>query len=177
MTLNEAYEAYQNKQTPDNYELFGEALMKFIKATVLIKFGTRQPDFIDDTCGEIILHVFEKLPLYRKDKAQFSTWVYMLAVHKGIDGIRREGRNPTTPFTGLESDEPELEWINKVALLKLQKGLTVPENRLVDLKLQGLEQGEIARELGVEEETVKKRWTRLQERLRTLVGGNQAKGA
>lgn len=170
MKLNEAYANYVNNKTSDNYEVLGKALLSFVSATTRQNFkGQANADELEDIAGNAIIKVLEKLGSYRSE-AQFHNWVTTIVKNEGVYYMRKEAKRMEQGYVGSESYEQGPTLNQKILIEQLVSKLDPPERVFTQLFLEGLSHEEIAKELKITEDAAKKRWGRIQERLRTHAG-------
>lgn len=165
--LNKTYLTYRNNPTSDNYEALGAGLLSFVKATIANQFS-RYFTSLEDAVGEACLEIIKDLPGYDLTKGSFTNWVYGVTCHTCLDMLRKEkGR--------MEEDIEEGNKIisnfgveDKLIVRSLMGKLSPHEKRIVEMKMYGLSNEEIAQEIGTTEGYVKIKWNRILERLRTL---------
>ena len=165
MNLNESYTTWVNNPTPENYEVFGHDLLSYIKGR--IRKVRRLPyDLKVEMPVDVVIRVLAEIQQYDAAKSPFSVWVNYKIEHVVADLTtayfdRREhglfdNREAPDDYRGIEA---------KILLKRLMETLSVEEQRLVHLKLEGYGGEEIAAELGVSHEVVRKRWERIQKKL------------
>jgi RNA polymerase sigma factor (sigma-70 family) len=172
--LNEAYQAHKDNPTSENYEALGLALMTFIEATIVRTHGSQFRE-LEDAVGEACLKVFEGLSSFDSKKSGFSTWVYTVTEHACIDALRRRnGQQEEELDTATLNDQSYDFYKDMDARLDLEKRvkeLSKEEQELVELKMHGFSNDEIAAELDTTENAVKGQWKRITLKLRTPLGG------
>jgi len=66
----------------------------------------------EDLAQEVFIEVYRSIPKFRED-AQLSTWIYLIAVNKSLDFVRKKQRKKRFAFVlslaGFGDDEKELE--------------------------------------------------------------------
>lgn len=172
--LNETYQKYKDNPTSDNYEEFGKALMSFIAATIVRTHGSQFSE-LDDAVGEACVKVFEGLPSFNSERSGFSTWVYTVTCNACVDTLRKRNgqQEETLDLSVLESQSYDFykDTDSRIDLEKRIKKLSKEERELVEMKVHGFSNAEIAAELDTTEGYVKVKWGRVTEKLRTLGGG------
>jgi RNA polymerase sigma-70 factor, ECF subfamily len=125
----------------------------------------------EDLTAQTFLAALESLPRYRDD-GHFAAWLFAIARRKTVDYYRQQRR--LVPIAAAEmlpsqEDDPPTEAIHsesRAALTRLLAALSREERDLLDLRyVAGLKFSEIARLLERKEDTVKKIFYRLIERL------------
>jgi RNA polymerase sigma factor (sigma-70 family) len=173
--LNQTYQAYQDNPTSENYEALGSALMTFIEATIVRTHGSQFRE-LEDAVGEACLKVFEGLPSFNSERSGFSTWVYTVTENACIDTLRKRNGQQEEELDTATLNEQSYDFYNdmdaKLDLEKRIKKLSKDEQELVELKMHGFSNEEIAAELDTTVDGVKGQWKRLQQKLRTQGGGD-----
>lgn len=127
-----------------------------------------QPGEIDDLAQEVFARVWKRLDEYRGEAA-LETWVYRFCCWTMLDALRQ--RRPHTPLSGIDEEpqtEEEAEALDDVILLAAVADLPADQSQVVTLKqLEGLSFPEIGERLDLSPNTVKTRYYRALERLRT----------
>jgi RNA polymerase sigma factor (sigma-70 family) len=75
------------------YKKYRTLLKKYVK----YKCNSSNDD-IDDNVSEILIKVFQKIPLYDKNKSSFNTWVITIAKNHMID----QSRKVTTTYSNID---------------------------------------------------------------------------
>lgn len=171
MKLNEAYASYQNDKSEGNYEVFGKSLLAFVNSSAKQQFSTSVQGDIEDIAGNAVIRVLEKLDTYQS-KAPFYAWVARIVYNEGQRLLHKEASRPEQAYTGMESYNPGPSLHDKITLEQMAKHLAHPERVLLQAKLEGVSDKEIARDMRVPVGTIKSRWNKLKAELRTLGGGN-----
>lgn len=171
MQLSDAFAAYfADTDNKDNYEIFGEALLEYVKrSTTQLYKGQAQPNELEDIAGNSIIRVLENLKSYKGD-AKFHNWVTAIIFNEGQRLISKEAARQEQAYTGTENYNPGPSMNDRIALEQIVTKLNPPERVLVRLKMEGLEEVEIAEELDIPLGTVKSRWNTLRDKMRTLSG-------
>jgi RNA polymerase sigma factor (sigma-70 family) len=165
MNLNESYTTWVNNPTPENYEVFGHDLLSYIKGR--IRKVRRLPyDLKVEMPVDVVIRVLAEIQQYDAAKSPFSVWVNYKIEHVVADLTtayfdRREhglfdNREAPDDYRGIEA---------KILLKRLMETLSVGEQQLVHLQLEGLEDHEIAEKLQIPIGTVKSRWHYLKKKL------------
>jgi RNA polymerase sigma factor (sigma-70 family) len=169
MNLNESYSQYISNPNIETYESFGAALLKYIKSLVWTFFKGKL--VIEDAVGESIIQVLEDLDTYEADKASFAVWVKQVVDTTCLDMIRKKMNRREQAYIGNENHDPTIRQHGKLILKELVGRLELNDRVLVQYKLDGLSDGEIAGALNIPVGTVKSRWSSVKNKLRTLGGG------
>jgi RNA polymerase sigma factor (sigma-70 family) len=167
MKLNEAYNNWKLAPSQENYEIFGKQLLKYV--TSLVQKNVNIKSYLrEEIIGDSLIRVLEKESLYNPEKgATFATFVRMIIDNVLSEQLQEfkdqaenqlfEGNLGHNPYKGIEA---------KILLKQLMETLSVGERRLAELQLEGLEDEEIASELGIPVGTVWSRWNRIKEKMR-----------
>lgn len=147
--------------------ILGENLYHYIQGIVRKEFPKWQ-EYLEDGVGEASHEIFKSLDSFNKAKGSFKQWVYGVTVYTCRDLLRKRGRRREIQYYGHEDAVEHPRHEVKLALRKLREGLTPEDNELIDFKLHGATNEEIAVEMNTTEDGVKGRWKRLCEELRTL---------
>jgi RNA polymerase sigma factor (sigma-70 family) len=165
MNLNEAYTNWATNPTSENYEAFGKDLLIYVKGRIRKVRGVAR-EIRDEMPINVVIRVLSELSQYNPARSPFTVWVNYKIDHVAADMTTNafdkreyellEGHEAPDPYRGIEA---------KILLKRLMETLSVEEQRLVHLKLEGYGGEEIAAELGVSHEVVRKRWERIQKKL------------
>ena len=167
MTANEAYQQYIDNPTSENYEELGKALIPWIEAIVAKVFGERVHS-LQDAVGDALYNVLAKLTSFDSNKNSFHMWVYATTYNACIDELRHHSDRKEIRLVDIDgTTEP----VDRLFLKSLIAQLSERERELVELKMDGVPNEDIAQELGFATQTVKNKWGLLQQKLRTQVGG------
>ena len=139
---------------------------------------TGSPEDAADLTQEVFLRLWRGLEGFQ-GRSALSTWLYRLTSNAAVDLLRREGRRSALPLETGEGEAlqipdpgptPEGALERQEEREAVRRGLAAlsPDHRQVLLlrELEGLSYREIARELGLEEGTVKSRIARARLALR-----------
>ncbi len=172
-TNEEAYRAWAAAITArddDAVEETSEALYKILRryATSIVYNVLRQRD--SDLITDIVAHAFEKAHQFRGE-SKFMTWFYRLAYNMCLRELERRRARA----------EVSLEMLQHLAVLGLEshalaridwdrfyKRLQKSECQLLNLKLYGFEEKDIACALKIGVKAVNQRWLRLRRKLQRL---------
>lgn len=154
-------------------EELGEALYHYIKLVIRKQFPkwARYLLIDSDGIGEAAHNIFARIDKYDSTKGSFAQWTYGVTCNACIDLLRQRRGRGEVQYFGNENPVFSDGHSAKLYLQQLRSQLTEEENELIDLKLNGFANDGVAQSLGIELEAMKKRWTRLQDKLRTLLGG------
>jgi RNA polymerase sigma factor (sigma-70 family) len=118
-----------------------------------------------------------------RGESLFSTWAERVARYNGIDEARRL-ISKCTPFQLFDPSANDWVFGNALKvkaddgynalLAQVRQPLNAEERLLLEAKMEGRSSVEIARELGVKTETIRKRWERLREKVCHVLGPQRA---
>jgi RNA polymerase sigma-70 factor, ECF subfamily len=145
----------------------------------------------EEITQDVFLRVWQRAGQYRPDRGKVTTWLTGIARHRAIDQLRRDGARPPQPRA--EWGEPSVEDRaddtagnpeQSVALTlereQVRRALgTLPDEQKQVLALayfQGLSQSQIAAALDLPLGTVKTRIRLAMQKLRQVLGTDQAPG-
>lgn len=172
MKVNNAYALWKANSTVDNYEALGRALLQYIPRQVTNNFKRRcNEEELQDIEGNTYIKVFKNLETF-KGESTFATWVASIIENEGRELLRFEAKNAAVPV--LERDamaDPRPAIEAKIMVEQLAKNLTHPERVLLQGKLEGVSEEELAIDLKIPIGTIKSRWNTLKAQLRTQAGG------
>jgi len=169
MRLAEAhYRWTHGTKSPKEWEQFGDALYRYVKAIVASQHGSRF-QLMEDAIGETVCKVLKALPEGGIDN--ITTFVYALTCNTCVDIIRQRQIRPEEVLLenlAYAEDEHREE---RISLEKMATQLHEEEVEMLLLKLDGRSNEDIATIQGTTVSAIKSRWFRLEEKLRTLSGG------
>lgn len=165
MTLQEAYSAYTTSSSKEDYELFGEALLRYVKAIAAQQYGSKFR-FLEEAVGESIIKVLSDLPTFDSDKSPLPVWIKHIVCNVCTDILRNHNNSKTQAYIGNESHRP-FDKIGHLALRHLFQFLDADERTLVEEKLYGLTEEELAEKYSVNQSTISRRLARIEKKLRT----------
>ena len=141
----------------------------------------------EDATSDIFANVLANLPRFRSDGEEdsFRCWLFMIARHAVSNRRRDHARHPRQSLetaTSLLDDDPTPEEHAVAAdehrmLVTLLAQLKPDQRDLLELRLIGLNDAQIARILGRSHAAVRKEQSRTIKTLRTLVGTSPEFGA
>lgn len=119
----------------------------------------------EDLAQDVMLTVWNRASLFKKDQGSVSTWLFTIARNRHIDQIRRERRPEIDPDDPALRGEPALEGEAVVSQIEIASRLRaaiddLPSGQIDVLKMNFFEDkphSEIAVELGLPLGTVKSR--------------------
>ncbi len=132
----------------------------------------RRPQDRDDLLQEILLQVWESIPSFQSRSKQ-STWIYKVALYTAMS-YKRKDRNRRLPEEDLDESlaETDNSQGSDSALNQLYEAihqLGKVERSLALMHLEGLSYREIAQVLGITENHVGVKLTRIRKRLAQLL--------
>jgi RNA polymerase sigma-70 factor (ECF subfamily) len=137
----------------------------------------------EDVHQQVFLEVWQRAPTYDPKRAGLLTWIMTIARSRAIDELRRRVPEPRDPVHSstlavARDDDPEVSpeaMVERWRVAHLLSHLRPDEARLLRMRFyEGLSQSEIAERTGVPLGTVKMRMVAALERLRDLVGEEEA---
>ena len=169
-----SYEAYLQTQGRLEYNVFGEELLKYIKAIVAKDFGS-QFYFVEDAIGESSIKILEQLPTFDPNKSPLPVWVKVIVRNTCKDLLRgNQVDKQKAEEVPLQEADRSYDFFsnhdNRIALKQLTAKLSKPDRDLVQAKLDGLTDEEIAHNYGVTQQAINLRWLKVVEHMRTLAG-------
>lgn len=127
-----------------------------------------------DLFQEILIHLWNSYPRFRGD-SQFSTWMYRVSFNVAIQNLRKEKKNKEDFVLpeqidqfSVEQEQEELVEERRL-LAKAIKQLNSIEKAIVMLYLEGNENEVIADILGITQNNVRVKMTRIRNKLKNLV--------
>lgn len=149
------------------YRRYAGELEGFITARVM------DVDLAADLTSQVFTKAFAALPRYRS--GSFRGWLYAIARNAITDAWRRQ--RPTAPLERADlmpapEDGPEAQAIRTEAANRLHAALaelSLDQQRIVRLRLEGMTGPEIAKRLGMHPDAVKSAQYRAFTRLRTIL--------
>lgn len=125
------------------------------------------PDRAKDLAQETFLTVWEKLPSFRQESA-LGTWIFRIATNTCLQQIRTERKNH---FTELPDDIPQETETNDTSagdiarLYRFIAELKEIDRIIISLELEGMNQAEISKVVGLQEGNIRVRIHRIKEKL------------
>jgi len=129
-----------------------------------------------DLYQEIVLRIWQALPGFRGD-SQLSTWIYRVALNMAISGFRKQkkqlqyGKINADALCIAETDDDKQETIN--LMYKAINGLTDIEKAIVLLHLDQQPNEEIANIMGITQNNLRVKMSRIRERLRVTMNAHR----
>jgi RNA polymerase sigma factor (sigma-70 family) len=174
MKIEEAHHLYVLSPTPENYNQFGEALLKYIKAVIATEFGTRFLA-LEDAVGGSAGKVLENLPDFNPNKGSLPSWIYSIVCNTCRDMLRQHTWRSEQRLIENENEPQTYDFVEKFVANCLLEQLPETEQDFITMKLSGLSNEELAEEFGITIEAAKSKWSRVLLKLRTLGGGQSDK--
>lgn len=175
--LNDLYANWfkaSEEAKPEAWERLGEDLYHYIPLVINRQFPEWWAYLQEDGTGEALSKVLAGIHTFDPTKGDFKKWVYGVTVNMCIDMLRQRRHRHEIQYFGHEDRVVNEGYGAKLALAKLREGLTEEENELIDYKLDGVSSENIAVNMDKAEQTIKNKWGLLQEKLRTLRGGEES---
>jgi len=158
------------------YEYSFPRVYNFIFAKV------KDAELADDIVSDVFIKVYQKLGMYDREKAAFSTWLFRMALNTMTDNLRKQDRKREDTWedffdpAGPVSEQPESVALKKEqndTLLKAIDKLNERGRRIVELKFwSGLSNTEIAEIMDLSVSNVGTILTRAMIKLRKILGDN-----
>jgi RNA polymerase sigma factor (sigma-70 family) len=174
--ITEAYKQYKSNPNVDTYEQFGRELLHFIKASLINKYK-RNYDKIEDAVGEACIKVIDKLDTFKGLPEKFPSWVMTITFNQaGMIGRRQivEGAVEFEDRDGISETHGSID--AKLDIQKVMATLSKEDQQIVEAKMRGESDRDIADSMWLTIPAVKNRWERIREEFRTQLGGDNAKG-
>lgn len=127
-----------------------------------------------DLFQEILIHLWKSYPSF-KGNSKFSTWMYRVSFNIAIQNLRKEKKNKEDAVLPEELDRFSTEQYReelveeKKLLSKAIKQLNSIEKAIVMLYLEEKDNVEIAEVLGIKQNNVRVKMTRIRSKLKNLV--------
>lgn len=167
MKVNDAYAAWKESPSPENWELLGEALLYYVKRLVRNRYGKDYPDTYEEAYGQALIKVFESLHMFDSKLSPFPVWVMIIVKNTCYD-ITRDRRNKKLDLyvDDWHGEVPVKVPIDDRLYVKQLISKLTPENQvLVRLQLEGYSDAEIAENMGLTVVAVESRWKRIRKEL------------
>ncbi len=141
-------------------------LKRYATSVVCSVLRYRDPDLITD----IVAHAFEKAHQF-KGESKFTTWFYRLAFNmclRELENRKRRAEDSLDMLHGMATLGLESHALAKLDWARLYKTLSRADQKLLNLKLYGVEEKDIACALKISSKAVNQRWLRLRRHLQSL---------
>ena len=131
----------------------------------------------EDLFQEIVLQLWKSYPSF-KGKSKFSSWMYRVALNVAIQDFRKEKKRKYLFLESLEFKEPSSNSDNDhedqriKALYQAISKLDKIEKAIMILHLEGVANEEIAEIVGITQNYVRVKMTRIRERLAKAIKNN-----
>lgn len=172
--LNALYKAWAEsslKDKEDAHAKLGTDLYHYLRGIIRQEFPKWQ-EYLEDGIGEASHEIFKSLDSFDPTKGSFKQWVYGVTVYTCRDLLRKRNKRREIQYYGHEDAVEHPDHEARLTLKKLREGLAPEDNELIDLKLHGATNEEIAIAINTTEDSIKSKWKRLCEELRTHGGGS-----
>jgi RNA polymerase sigma factor (sigma-70 family) len=170
--VNATFAAYLNATDLNRSELEDaliKSLEKYAKKIVWLTLHDTRPDIVNESVHFILVHLNDF-----RGKSKFSTWVFTIVRRRCYGELQRKISRKETLFSEFKDHQVdalatyELDGDAKMTLDRLRRGLSKPENDLIEFKLHGYTNREIAQEMATTMSAIDGRWRRLCEKLRQI---------
>lgn len=171
MQLNEAHSLWILNKNEDTYNQLGTTLLAYVNKEIRRQWRSRgNKTEQEDLQGEALIRVFQNIDKFN-NRSSFATWVSKIIFNEGERMLGKLAASKTQAFVGDESYDlgPSLQ--DKLTLRQLVSILDKEDQRMVQLKIEGFDDQEIAEAFAIPIGTMKSRWNAIQNRLRTHSGG------
>lgn len=127
-----------------------------------------------DLFQEILIHLWKSYPSFKGD-AKFSTWMYRVAFNVAIQHLRKEKKKKEDSvlpeqFEQFYNEKEEEELGEEKRILQLAiKQLNEIEKAIIMLYLEDRDNEEIAEVIGITQNNVRVKMTRIRNKLKDLV--------
>jgi RNA polymerase sigma-70 factor (ECF subfamily) len=166
MRLNDAYAKWKDSPSPENWEILGKSLNKYLPLFIRKYAGEYFPDTYEEAIGATFIKVFSRLPAFNSDRGQFSTWVIEIAKNTCYD-ITRDRRNEKLNLFNENVHGKVYDSIeDRLYVKQLVSRLRLDDQVLVRLKLDGFRDSEVAEKMGLTESAIKMRWYRIKTKIK-----------
>lgn len=167
MNLNELHALYV--KDPLQVDAFAEALLTHVRKEVKT-MCKRQPAseyaLLEDAIGESLMKIWQNLDQFKGD-ALFSTFVGTIVRNCVADIIvNKRDRSESELVDNVHSDSPFRDIESRIAVKALLSKLSRDDREMVQMKLDGLSNEEVATAYDISVDAVKGRWKRLVKQLK-----------
>jgi RNA polymerase sigma factor (sigma-70 family) len=161
---DKAWVAWKADPSDENLKYLSDVLYAHAASVCWTLNGKIVPDVIAQASQQCLL----KLNTFNGG-SEFSTWAHRVMTNVFLLAHRRRQRKREVPLDNLTDAETAVSRVGaieaKLLLEDLSDPLGVDEKALLDGKLNGVEQAELAAELGITESNLRLRWMRLRAKL------------
>jgi RNA polymerase sigma-70 factor (ECF subfamily) len=159
----------QNATEQRFYQLIRDNTAMILK---VCRMYTRSHADREDVFQEIVLQLWKAFPGFRGD-AQFTTWLYRVAINTAITGLQKQSRRiATDPLDHVEesitTDRHSAEHELWPALEQAIQQLNDVEKAIVMLYLEDFSYDEMESILGISEATLRVKMNRIKQKLKKL---------
>jgi RNA polymerase sigma factor (sigma-70 family) len=143
MKLNDAYETYLND--PDGWkEQFGYELLKYCQRYFYKNVGDvagvsakSSAQTMEDTLGDAILEIWERLPKFDPKKASFTTWVTIILANNFKDGYKKHSEQAEVLLMNEAQVHPHRSMDEKLTMKQAIKTLSAQEQEFLKIHFAG----------------------------------------
>lgn len=167
MKLAEAYQRWLNDPSEENRNQLGESLFYYIKAIIASRYG-KDFFFLEDAIGEAAHRILTSIQDPNTKVDNISTWAYATTCNTCIDMLRTRSAKKEQILFDNVNHKIEPKYIERLSLKTLVSKLSPIQRGIVQLKLEGASNKDIALRLNISKHSVEQRWLRIICRLRTL---------
>ncbi len=134
----------------------------------------RDPDDRKDLFKEIVIQLWKAFPKFRQE-TKVSTWIYQIALNVAISDFRKESRKPirvelSETFANISDNQYDYSFEEKLKVLyQAIDQLSEVEKAIMMLYFEEKSNEEIAEIIGISQNNVRVKMTRIREKLRTLM--------
>lgn len=138
----------------------------------------RDPDDRKDLFQEIVIQLWKAFPKFRNE-AKISTWIYQISLNVAISDFRKESRKPirvelSDTLLDISEQHYDDSMDEKVKVLyKAIDQLSEIEKAIIMLYFEEKPNEEIAEIIGITQNNVRVKMTRIREKLRNLMTNAQ----
>jgi RNA polymerase sigma factor (sigma-70 family) len=175
MNLNEAYETY--RQDPiGGKEIFGEVLLKYCQKFFYKNVGDvagvsarSSGQTMEDSLGDAVLEIWERIPKYDAEKASFTTWVTLILKNAFVDGYKAHAQRAEIAYTDNGMVHPHRSIDDKLTLKQATKCLTRDEKEFMKMKFAGFSDEAIATHFSKDLFWAWNKWHRMKNKMKVFV--------
>ncbi|MDR6560985.1 MULTISPECIES: sigma-70 family RNA polymerase sigma factor [Arcicella] len=138
----------------------------------------RDHDDRKDLFQEIVIQLWKAFPKFRHE-AKVSTWIYQISLNVAISDFRKESRKPirvelSETITNISDNQYDYSIEEKLAVLyQAIDQLSEIEKAIIMLYFEEKNNEEIAEIIGISQNNVRVKMTRIREKLRTLMANTK----